>query len=270
MAQKTIYLESEELYRVMELLYLRLGELMVTLAPEGWNNSPYHFPFVPIAEELEVQYKNYEVVAQAYERQFGQHLAAYLKRGRESVNMPCEEIPPYKNTAELIYLIEFALTQLGENGLLFKKSTPHLLYFIDESTVEEVSFDISIEHSHLDTFNFSAFSINRARHELLYHIDLSVLYTEIFASFAQLNYDWRYCSTALENLWLKCRLSELGQLDNCSEKQQIHLDNLYQEIARHDRKLPPDEIIGYICTYDKLPIGYPPTLTDITNLVRDT
>lgn len=266
MKTRITYIDSEDLYKVMESLYLKLDELIDTLAPEGWNNSPYHFPFAPVEGEHEILYNSYEVVAQAYKRQFGIGIPKYLEQGRQSADNLHLEVQTDKNTAELIYLIEFALIQLGESGLLFKHSAPHLLYSIDAYNVEEQTFDIEMAHTHLNIHDFSTISINRARHELLYHIDISTLYAEILHEFAQLDYDWRYRNATLEILWLNYKVSQQKQQHDENNKQQIHLDKLTKEIARQERKLPPDEVIGYISTYDKLPIGYPPKLEDLQAL----
>lgn len=60
MARETTYLDNEILYQVLELLYREIDGLIHELAPEGWNNSPYHFPFERIEHEREALYRTFD------------------------------------------------------------------------------------------------------------------------------------------------------------------------------------------------------------------
>ena len=80
MKHKTIYLDNEILYQVLELLYREIDELIHELAPEGWNNSPYHFPFEVVDGECEALYQTYDTVAAAYKGKFGPLSQQYIRQ----------------------------------------------------------------------------------------------------------------------------------------------------------------------------------------------
>lgn len=266
MAIKIKTIKSEELYKVMDPLYRMLDELMDTLAPEGWNNSPYHFPFVPVAEEHNILVNSYEVVAEAYQRQFGLSIFQYIKEAKKDINIICKPNPYEEKIGELVYLIEFALVQLTENGLFYKNDEAGLYYTIEEQDIEDQSYKLGVELELADVTFPTLRPLSNARQALLFHIDLSLLYTHILQAFAQINYDWRYRNEQLEYLWIRYQIAGILKHHDGRNSQQEHLKMLSRSMRALENNLPPDEVIGYLGTYDKLPIGYPPTIEDIKEL----
>lgn len=267
---KQTYLESEVLYQVMELLYLQLKELMHELAPEGWNNSPYHFPFEIIEGESEVLYNGYQMVAQAYEQQFGRCPRRYLEEATKTMNMVCKTNTHDTPIGEMVYLIEFALVRLTQNGLLFKASDPATYYVIDEFDIAEQSYLLGIELTLPGVAFCNIPLLSPARHELLFHLDLSVLYAHLLKAFAQLHYDWRYYNEALKMQWIRWRIAKIVNRNDGENSQQSLWIQLKESIASIERVQPPNEVLAYMGTHDKLPVGYPPTMEDLEYVSRIT
>lgn len=266
MVTETIYFDSDELYQVIARLYLQLDKLIVSLAPEGWDNSPYHFPFELIVDERETLHSNYLLIANAYERRFGRCPRGYLESAVKTVDAICKAHHYNTSSGEMIYLIEYALVRLTQDGLFTKASDPSNYYTIDEFDVEEQSYIVAMDMTRLDIAYPSMQPMSTARRDLLQHLDLSVIYAAILEAFATLNYYWRYCNQSLQYYWISSKIA--GTLNHSEGRncQQAHLDKLNQLMTAMEQTAPPDQVLGYLIVYDKLPVGYPPTLDDIKQI----
>ncbi len=263
MAKETTYLDNEILYQVLELLYQRIDELIHELAPEGWNNSIYHFPFERIEHEREALYRTYEIVGQAFEQRFGYRLRQYLQEAEKMVDILLQPSVYNSSEGEIAYLIEFALVQLTKQGLVFKASDPACYYIIDEFDIGEQSYALGKTLGVVDATMPNVPLLSPARNELLYYLDLSALYAAILKAFGQLDYDWRYRNEELECQWLRWQIAHTMNRNNGKNSQQKLWQKLNESIASITRAQPPDEVMAYIGTNERLPIGYPPTIADI-------
>ncbi len=263
MAKETTYLDNEILHQVLELLYREIDKLIHKLAPEGWNNSPYHFPFERIEHEREALYSTYELVGQAFEQQFGRSPKQYLKEAKKMVDNFLKPNTYNSTEGEITYLIEFALEQLTKQGLVFKSSDPAYYYIIDEFDIGEQSYILGKSLGLVDATTPNVPLLSPARGELLCYLDLSGLYAAILKSFGRLNYDWRYRNEELECHWLRWQIAHTMNQNNGKNNQQKLWQELNKSIASITRGQPPDEVIAYISTHERLPLGYPPTIEDI-------
>ncbi|MBL1410976.1 hypothetical protein [Sphingobacterium faecale] len=268
MAERTTYLKSKVLHHVMERLYIQLPEMMCELAPEGWNNSPYHFPFELMEQEREILYSSYEITARAFEQQFGRCPRKYLEDAADTMDLIFKTNPYRDNVSEMAYLIEFALAQLTQQGLLFKTNDPAHYYIIDELDIAEQSYILGMELT-LPEMNFHTIaSLSPARHELLFHLDLSLLYAHILEIFAQINYDWRYYNEALKLEWIGWQVAKIVNRTDGEKSHNSLWAKLSESIRSITRAQPPNEIIAYIGTHDRLPIGYPPSMEDLEHIAK--
>lgn len=263
MKHKTTYLDNEILYQVLELIYSEIDELIHELAPEGWNNSIYHFPFERIEHERETLYRTYEIVGQAFEQRFGYCLRQYLQETTKMVDVLLQPSIYNSSQGEITYLIEFALVQLTKQGLVFKTSDPAYYYIMDEFDIGEQSYILSKSLGLVDATMPNVPLLSPARNELLYYLDLSALYAAILKTFRHFNYDWRYRNEELECRWLRWQIAHTMNRNNGNNSQQKLWQELNESIASVTRAQPPDEVMAYISTNERLPIGYPPTIADI-------
>lgn len=260
MQHKTPYLESEVLYKVLEILYRAIDELEHELAPEGWMYSPYHFPFELIEGKREALYRTYDTVACVYERKFGCMLRQYISKSRYEIDYMTHSGANYSSTVELVYLIEHVVAQLNYNGLFFKSMEPRHHFLIEPMDILEQSYSLGVDLDLANTMDAYMLSMTTARNDVLLYIDLSVLYAKALGAFQSLGYDWRYRDDDLVALWED---SQLYALMKQTRNQSKTMGKLLQSLAEIENELPPDEVLGYLSAFDKLPIGYPPTLADI-------
>ncbi|MFD2554752.1 hypothetical protein [Sphingobacterium tabacisoli] len=266
MKREPTYLESEILYQVMELLYREIDELIHELAPEGWNNSPYHFPFELIEGEREALYKTYDTVACAYERRFGPIMRQYISKSRYEIDYMTRTGSNHNYAAELVYLIEHGVIQLSGSGLFFKRNEATLEYIIEPFDVEEQSYVLGMDLDLANAVDPCMLRITAARSDVLLYIDLSAIYARILQAFGALGYDWRYRDVELEDLWIQSELVVRFSNLKSRHSHDSYLDILSEVLAERQNELPPDEVIGYLSVYEKLPVGYPPTLEDLQRI----
>lgn len=263
MKREPTYLDNEILYQVLELIYREIDELIHELAPEGWNNSPYHFPFEQIEHEREALYRTYEIVNQAFEQRFGCCSRQYLEEAKKMVDILLKPNIYNSGEGEIAYLIEFALVQLTKQGLVFKTSDPAYYYIMDEFDIGDQSYAVGKRLGLVDATMPNVPILSPARNELLWYLDLSGLYAAILKNLQHLNYDWRYRNEELECHWLRWQIAHTMNRNNGKNSQQKLWQELNKSIASITRGQPPDEVIAYISTHERLPLGYPPTIEDI-------
>ncbi|TDQ79747.1 hypothetical protein CLV99_1195 [Sphingobacterium yanglingense] len=266
MEHKTTYLDNNILYRAMRLLYSDTDSLVDRLAPEGWANSPYHFPFEVVDGEREALYQSYDTVAAAYKGKFGPLSQQYISKNRYEIDFTTQASNSFSAETELIYLIEYAILQLSTNGLFFKAGAPYSYYLIDDLDLEEQSYLLGIELDLDIIMTPEAFRPTAARADILLYIDLSVLYAFIIGAFCTQGIDWRYRNDELSGLWINHKIATRMQKTSDKPKKRNLLEILNQLLTEIENGLPPDEVIGYCLTYDRLPLGYPPTIEDIKAL----
>lgn len=266
MLPKTKCIDNEVLYQIMRQLYSSTDELIERLAPEGWADSPFHFPFEVVAGEREALYQTYDTVAVAYKGKFGSLSQQYISKNRYDIDFTTRAGNNHSAETELVYLLEYALFQLSANGLFFKNGNQEVYYLIDDLDLDEQSYLLGIELELDSVMDPEALRPTAAREDILRYIDLSVLYALVIEAFRTAGYDWRYRNDELICQWAYCADDNGTKKKNTKPKKRNHLEILNLLLIDIENGLPPDEVIGYSLTYDKLPVGYPPTIEDLEYL----
>jgi len=266
MIRQTEYIESEVLYEVLEVLYREVDELMHQLAPEGWNNSPYHFPFELIEGEREALYKTYDTVACAYERKFGPLLRQYITKSRYEIDYMTRVGGGQSAVAEFIYLVEHVMLRLSEKGLLFNTGNPGLYHIIDGSELYSESECLCMDLMLPNAVDAFLFTLTAAKKDILLYIPLSDIYAQVFAAFRRAGYDWRYFDEGLLNMYRITTLEELNPGTASALSGGSAHDVLNTLLADTQKGMPPDVVVGYFEAYDRWPVGYPPTIEDLRDI----
>lgn len=258
MIRQTTYLEPEVLHDVLDVLYREINELMRQLAPEGWSNSPYHFPFELVEGEQEIIQERYDTVARAYERKFGNLLRQYISHGRYEIDYMTRLGGSHQSTSEFIYLLSMVIVQLTINGRLFKVDDDSVHYIIDCVDVAEESLQLSMDLMLPIIDDVCDLVLTDARKNLVLYIGLSPLYAQVFAAFRRAGYDWVYRDEYLMDLWEMIQTYDSTESHPLpfSDKYTKHLSSL---INKARSEMPPEAVLGYFEAYERWPQGYPPT-----------
>ena len=270
MTKKRKYINGKDLRKAIELVYSDADKLIQNLAPEGWSNSPYHFPFAVIDDEREALYHSYAIVAANYESRFGLLAPTYLRKGYKKFEKHTAANGQYRDEAsEFTYLVDYALKQLLKKGCFIKANDPDYDYHIAKKLLHEYQEVIAMELDLANAMINGMLKLSTARKQIVAYIDLSALYAIVLAAFEMVGYDWRYGHKKLESLWASSQIA--GWVNNHKGRysQESYLAQMEESMAEVVAQEPPNTVRGYIKNYKRFPKGYPPTIDYIREISLD-